>query len=83
MNDPTQFRYIDIRPASRHGRGSELGPFRVVGLTETDSTDYWLSDDKETVLFGDIPTKQLAEVVRDVYLTEYVKNRYFWGPHNI
>ncbi|AXH68926.1 hypothetical protein SEA_SPARKLEGODDESS_247 [Streptomyces phage SparkleGoddess] len=79
MVDPTQFERIEVRYASRHPMGTEYGPFRVVGITNGGDSFFEGDGDSETVLYGDIPTKQIANKVLDVYLTEYVKDKYFSG----
>jgi hypothetical protein len=79
MIEPTQFERIEVRCARRHPMGTEYGPFRVVGIVSHNSSPFEEGGNFETVLYGDIPTKQIAEKVLDVYLTEYVKEKYFSG----
>ncbi|QOI67615.1 hypothetical protein SEA_BEUFFERT_247 [Streptomyces phage Beuffert] len=83
MADPTGFDYVEVRCANRHPMGTEYGPFRVVGVNKVKSADPWTSGtEEETVLYSEIPTKQIANKVLDVYLTEYVKKKYFRGPRD-
>ncbi|QQV92587.1 hypothetical protein SEA_MEGANTHEEKILLA_251 [Streptomyces phage MeganTheeKilla] len=79
MVDPTQFERIEVRCARRHPMGDEYGPFRVVGITNSGDSIFEGDGDSETVLYEDIPTKQIANKVLDVYLTDYVKDKYFSG----
>jgi hypothetical protein len=66
---PDNFIGVEVRPAKYLPFG-EQGPYSVLGFVK---------DEQPVVIFADIPTKQIAEKVLDVYIERHVKDTYFSG----